>query len=106
MGGWCGVDVPDVLYHSTLLQAMCRMCYITPPYCRPCAGCAISLHTLLQAMCRMCEMLHADLPAKVYQNLGDWWENHTCKEVVSLAQLTFLMMYFLNYLIWWLPSHS
>ena len=78
MGGWCGVDVPDVLYHSTLLQAMCRMC----------------------------EMLHADLPAKVYQNLGDWWENHTCKEVVSLAQLTFLMMYFLNYLIWWLPSHS
>ena len=32
--------VPDLLYHSTLLHAMCRMYCSPPPYCRPCGGCA------------------------------------------------------------------
>ncbi len=34
-------------------------------------------------MCRMCEMLHADpAPQQQYQQMGEWWENNTCKLVV------------------------
>ncbi len=33
-------------------------------------------------MCRMCEMLHADPVHQNYQQMGEWWENNTCKLVV------------------------
>ncbi len=35
-----------------------------------------------QAMCRMCEMLHADPVPQNYHQMGEWWENNTCKLVV------------------------
>jgi hypothetical protein len=30
----------------------------------------------------MCEMLHADSAHQNYHQMGEWWENNTCKLVV------------------------
>jgi hypothetical protein len=37
-------------------------------------------------MCRMCEMLHADPVPQNYQQMGEWWENNTCKLVVRYVK--------------------